>query len=153
MTASLFSPSEWSKAMQRGVGAIGTIGIILGAYFAVDSWAEDKISESELKQIKSVAEQQALNDINHSKIIQSQRIETAQTNISIVEIKMESVEDKISEREDAGKAPTDLQRRQMDRLTKLHETYEKEEEDATTKLTRITTTTVTTTTTTTDGGT
>ena len=137
--ASLFNPAEWSLAVQRGTGAITTIALIIGGYLAVEAWAEDKITESERKMIEERASVQALNDINHDKIIQSSRIVTAQTNISIIEIEIKILEDEIEEREDDGKDPTERQERAMDRLLRILETYESVEDDATGKLTHITT--------------
>jgi len=143
-----FNPSEWSVAMQRGAAAITSIGIILGGYFAVDAWAEGKITEAERRVIQSQAESQVRNEIDHDKIIQSTRITQSETNISITEMKLEQLEEDIDERADEGREPTARQERSMERLTKLLDTYETVQEDATKKLTRITTTTTTTTTTT-----
>ena len=145
--ASLFKPAEWSLAMQRGATTLAAIGGIIVAYLAVESWAEDKITESERRVITEIATHQVRNEIDHDKMIQSRRIEVAQTNIRITELQMADVEDQIDEREEDGKQATERQDRAMDRLTKMLESYEAEQEDATSKLTVITRTTTTTTTT------
>lgn len=141
-----FHPTEWSKAVKSSVAGITSIAVIIGFYLSVEAWADDKITESERRQIEERAEEQAINDINHSKIIQSARIESAQTNISITELTLAILEDEMAEREEDGKEPTERQDRAMDRLLRLLETYETEQTDATSKLTTITTTTTTTTT-------
>jgi hypothetical protein len=143
----MFSISEWSKAVKMSVGGLVTIGVIIGFYVSVDSWAEEKITEAEIRMIERNAADQAKNDISHDKMIQSSRISRSETNITITEMKLEELEDQIDERTDAGREPTARQERSMSRLTKLLETYESEQLDATTKLTVITTTTTTTTTT------
>lgn len=150
MAASLFSPSEWSKAVKAGIATLTTVGVVLTMYFAVDAWAEGKISASERRQIQSAAETQVRNEIDHDKIIQSTRISQSEINITITEMKLEELEDEIDERADAGRDPTARQERSMNRLTRLLETYESEQMDATSKLTVITHTTITTTTTTTE---
>lgn len=132
--------------MQRGVATITSIGFILGGYFAVDAWADEKITASEKRILTSQIEQQVRNEIDHSKILQSQRISTSEININIVEMKLAELEDSMDERQEEGKDPTARQERSMERMTKLLETYETEQLDATAKLTRITTTTTTTTT-------
>jgi hypothetical protein len=135
----LLNPAEWSKAVKGGVAAIVTIATIIGMYVSVEGWAEEKITESERRMIEERAEAQALNDINHDKIIQSSRLNTAQTNISIVEIEITILEDEIEEREEDGRDPTERQERAMDRLLRILETYEGVEVDATDKLTHIST--------------
>lgn len=147
MAASLFSPSEWSKAVKAGIATLTTIGGVLTMYFAVNAWADEKISASELRQIQAAAEVQVRNEIDHDKMIQSTRISQSETNITITEMKLEELEDKIDERADAGRDPSARQERSMERLSKLLETYEEEQLDATSKLTIITRTTTTTTTT------
>jgi hypothetical protein len=131
--------------VKAGVSVVVTFGGIIGLYLAVDAWAEDKITDSERRMITEQAELQAVNDINHSKIIQSQRITSSETNIEITNIKLEQLEDDIDARAEDGKDPTARQERTMNRLTSLLESYEEVNEDATTKLTTITTTTTTTT--------
>ncbi len=143
----MFSVSEWSKAVKMSVGGLITIGVIIGFYVSVDSWAEEKITEAEIRMIERTAASQAVNDIAHNKMIQSSRISRSETNITITEMKLEELEDQIDERTDAGREPTARQERSMMRLTRLLETYETEQLDATTKLTVITTTVTTTTTT------
>ena len=143
-----FKFSEWHVAVRAGVSVVLTFGAIIGTYIAVDAWADDKITESERRMITEAAEQQAINDINHSKIIQSQRIASSENSIEIAEIKLAQLEDDIDERNEDGKDPTARQERSMMRLTKLLESYEETHDDATTKLTTITTITTTTTTTT-----
>jgi len=145
VAASLFSPSEWSKAVKAGIATLTTVGTVLAMYFTVNAWADDKISASELRQIQSAAEMQVRNDIDHDKIIQSSRISRSETNITITEMKLEELEDEIEERADGGKDPTARQERSMGRLIKLLDTYESEQLDATDKLTVITHTTTTTT--------
>lgn len=140
-----FKPSEWSKAVQRSVAGFMSVGAIIGMYLTVEAWADDKISESERRQIQATAEVQARNDIDHDKIIQSARISQSETNIEIIEIKLSQLEDEIDERTEDGKEPTARQERTIERLSKLLETYEETQKDATEKLTTITTTTVTTT--------
>ncbi len=145
----MVSISEWSKAVKMTVGGLTTIGVIIGLYVSVDSWAEDKISAAEIRMIERTAEVQARNEIDHDKIIQSSRISQSETNITITEMKLEELEDQIDGRTEKGREPTARQERSMDRLTRLLETYESEQLDATAKLTVITHTTTTTTTTTT----
>lgn len=140
--------SEWHTAVKSGIAVVITFGGIISLYLAVDAWAEDKITESERRMITEAAGQQAINDINHSKIIQSQRISSSETNIEITEIKLAQLEDEIDGRVEDGKEPSARQERSMTRLTKLLESYEETHDDATKKLTTITTITTTTTTTT-----
>lgn len=142
--------SEWHSAVKAGVGVMGTIGAIIGSYIAVEAWAEDKISETERKVITEMIEQQVRNEIDHDKIVQSQRLDFAQTNLNLIELQMEHLEEEIAEREEDGQEPTERQKRKMNRLVRQLEVYEAVEEEATTKLTIITRTTTTTTETTTD---
>jgi len=142
------NPSEWSGAVQKSVAGLTTVGVIIGMYLAVDAWAEDKISASEQRQLEQRIENQVRNEIDHDKMVQSQRLYTSETNISIVEMKLEQLEDEIDERAEDGKDPTARQERSLDRLSSLLETYEEVELDARNKLTVITHTTTTTTTTT-----
>jgi len=140
------NPSEWSKAVQMTVGGLATVGTIIGMYVAVDAWAEDKISASEQRQLEERIEVLIRNEIDHDKIVQSQRIATSDLNITVTEMKLEQLEEDIDERADDGRDPTARQERSMKRLTKLLETYETEQLDATAKLTKTTVTTTTTTT-------
>jgi hypothetical protein len=132
--------------MQRGAATLVAITAIIGAYVAVDAWAEDKATSAQLETLKVIAESQVRNEIDHDKMIQSTRISQSETNIIITEMKLEQLEEDIDERVDEGREPTARQQRSMNRLTNLLETYETEQVDATTKLTKITTTTTTTTT-------
>lgn len=143
----MFSISEWSKAVKATVAGVTTVGVIIGLYLSVDSWADEKITEAEIRMIERVAETQVRNEMDHDKMIQSTRISQSDTNITITEMKLEELEDEIDERGDDGKEPTARQERSMGRLTSLLETYELEQLDATKKLTKITHTTTTTTTT------
>jgi hypothetical protein len=140
------NPAEWSVAVQRGAATLAAIAGIIASYVAVEAWAEDKISEAQLQQLKVIAETQVRNEIDHDKMVQSSRLTTSELNISITEMKLEQLEEEVDARNDAGREPTARQQRSMERLTKLLETYETEQMDAQTKLTVITTTTTTTTT-------
>lgn len=140
------NPSEWSKAVQMSVGGLTTVAAIIGLYLGVEAWAEDKISYAEKRVLTKQIEMQVRNEIDHSKMEQSSRLENAETRIQIAELELANVEEEIVEREEAGREPTLLQQRKLERLTKVLETYESVQEDAQRKLTKITTTTTTTTT-------
>jgi hypothetical protein len=140
-----FNPAEWSKAVKASVAGLTTIGVIIGLYMSVEGWADDKISDSERRQLEQRVEAQVRNEMDHSKMVQSARIATSELSITVTEMKLEQLEEDIDERVDAGKEPTSRQERSMERLTRMLETYETEQLDATTKLTTITTTTTTTT--------
>lgn len=137
--------SKWSDSVKLATGAVTSIAIILGGYFSVEVWAESKIAEAERRVITTQIEMQVRNEIDHSKMEQSQRLETAETRIVITELELANVEESIEEREDEGKQPTLLQQKKMERLMRVLETYESVQEDAERKLTKITTTTITTT--------
>lgn len=137
--------SKWSDSVKLATGAVTSIAIILGGYFSVEAWAESKIAEAERRVITTQIEMQVRNEIDHSKMEQSQRLETAETRIVITELELANVEESIEEREDEGKQPTLLQQKKMERLMRVLETYESVQEDAERKLTKITTTTITTT--------
>jgi len=132
------SISEWSKAVKATVAGAITVGTIIGLYISVDSWADEKILDAKIEQIERAAEVSALNDINHDKIIQSNRIDHSEMNIQITEMKLEEVEDEIDERKEQGQEPTARQERSSKRLLSLLEAYEAEHDDATEKLTKIT---------------
>lgn len=138
------NPKEWSQAVQMTVGGLSTVALIISMYLGVDAWAEGKITASEQRQLEQRIEAQVRNEIDHDKITQSTRLAVSSTNITIVELQLEQLEEDIDERSDAGREPTARQERTMTRLTKMLETYESVQLDATTKLTRITTTTTTT---------
>lgn len=140
------NPSEWPVAVQRGAATLAAIGGIVGAYIAVEAWAGEMITKSERKVITEIVTQQVRNEIDHSKMEQSQRIDTATTNISLIELQMENLEEDIAEREEEGQDPTERQKRKMDRLVRQLEVYESEQVQATEQLTKITRTTTTTTT-------
>lgn len=144
------NPSEWSKAVQMTVGGLATVGTIIGLYLGVEAWAEDRITQSERRVITEIVTQQVRNEIDHDKMIQSQRLSEADTNLRVTELQLEILEDEIAEREESGLEPTERQKRKMDRLLSVVETYETVREQATENLTRITRTTTTTTTTTTE---
>ena len=137
--------SKWSDSVKLATGAVTSIAIILGGNFSVEVWAESKIAEAERRVITTQIEMQVRNEIDHSKMEQSQRLETAETRIVITELELANVEESIEEREDEGKQPTLLQQKKMERLMRVLETYESVQEDAERKLTKITTTTITTT--------
>lgn len=139
------NPSEWPVAVQRGAATLAAIGGIVGAYIAVEAWAGEMITKSERRVITEIVTQQVRNEIDHSKMEQSQRIDTATTNISLIELQMENLEEDIAEREEEGQAPTERQKRKMDRLVRQLEVYESEQVQATEQLTKITRTTTTTT--------
>ena len=139
-----FNPTEWSKAVKTSVAGLVTIGTIIGLYISVEGWADDKITESERRQLEQRVEAQVRNEMDHDKMVQSSRIATSELNITVTEMKLEQLEEDIDERAEDGKEPTARQKRSIERLTKLLETYESEQVDATTKLTTITTTTTTT---------
>lgn len=136
--------SEWHNAVKAGVAVVGTFGAIIGIYMSVDAWAEDKIAAAEQRQLEQRIEDQVRNEIDHDKIVQSTRIATSTTNITIVELQLEQLEEDIDERTDAGRDPTARQQRSMERLTKLLEAYEEVQVDATKKLSKTTITTTTT---------
>lgn len=140
------NPSEWPVAVQRGAATLAAIGGIVGAYIAVEAWAGEMITKSERRVITEIVTQQVRNEIDHSKMEQSQRIDTATTNISLIELQMENLEEDIAEREEEGQDPTERQKRKMDRLVRQLEVYESEQVQATEQLTKITRTTTTTTT-------
>lgn len=142
-------PSEWPVAVQRGAATLAAIGGVIGAYLAVEAWAGDMITKSERRVITEIVTQQVKNEIDHSKMEQSQRIDTATTNIALVELQMEHLEEEIAEREEEGQEPTERQQRKMNRLVRQLEIYETEQTEATEQLTKIQRTTTTTTTTTT----
>lgn len=91
--------SEWHNAVKAGVAVVGTFGAIIGIYLAVDAWAEDKISISERRQLEQRVEAQVRNEIDHDKMIQSQRLSEADTNLHLYELQLEMLEDEIDERE------------------------------------------------------
>jgi len=141
-----FNPAEWSVAVQRGAATLAAVAAIIASYVGVDAWADEKASSAQLATLKVVAEAQVRNEIDHDKMVQSQRISQSETNITITEMKLEQLEDDVDERTEEGKEPTARQARSIQRLTKMLETYETEQIDATAKLTVITHTTTTTTT-------
>lgn len=144
-----FKFSELHNSVKLGIGAVTTIAAIIGIYVSVEAWADDKletrVSEAELATIKSLAEAQARNEIDHDKITQRTRLVEAVSGINITDLQLQILEEDISEREEQGLEPTARQERQLQRLTKVSETYELIQTDATEKLTRTTTMTITTT--------
>jgi len=145
--------SEWHSAVKTGVAVIGTFSAIIGIYVGFDAWAsdkiEDRVSETELAVIKSQAEIQARNEIDHDKITQRTRIVEAAAGISVTDLQLQILEEEIAEREEQGLPPTARQQLKMDRLLKVTETYTAIQTDATEKLTKTASSTITTTTTTT----
>lgn len=131
------NPSEWSTAVKAGVTAFGSIGAIIGMYLAVESWADEKISEAEIRQIKADAEQEVRSELAHDRIVQSNRISSSETNIAVVELQLALIEEEIDARTGDGLEPLASQERTRERLIALIEIYSQEQEDATKKLTAI----------------
>jgi hypothetical protein len=143
-----FKFSELHNTVKLGIGAATTVAAIIGIYVGVEAWADEKlesrISAVELATIKKLAEVQARNEIDHDKITQRTRLVEATSGINITDLQLQILEEEVAEREEQGLEPTARQTRQMERLTKVSETYELVQRDATEKLTVTTITTTTT---------
>lgn len=116
----LKTPREWSKAVKMTVAGVTTVGGIIAMFMSVESWTDEKIATavtaSEMRVIQAQARVQVANDINHDKIIQSQRLSEARTNIRLLELELEQLEDEIEYRREQNQQPTVRQERAMARL-------------------------------------
>lgn len=137
----LKTPNQWSTAVKGTVVGITTIGGIIGMFLTVDSWTDDKIkteiTASEKRTIEQAARRHVEHEINHDKIIQSQRMIEAQANIKIASLELAQVEDEIDERREAGLDVTERQKRAQDRLMEAIGIWERQMDDARDKLTTV----------------
>ena len=105
--SSVFHPNEWSKAVKATVAGITTIGGIIAMFVTVESWTDEKIqtavSASEKRQIEEAAKRHAIHDISHDKMIQGERITTAEANIRIAQIELSLLEAEIDGRRADGR--------------------------------------------------
>lgn len=139
--STVFHPTEWSKAVKMTVAGLATIGGIIGMFIGVESWTDEKIeskvTESEKRQIEQNARLQVTNEINHDKMIQSQRLSEAEIQIKLIELEMKNLEDEIDRRRSEGLNQTVRQERTLARLIESMRIWESQHEDAQEKLTRV----------------
>lgn len=138
---SKFNPSEWSKAVKMTVAGLATIGGIIGMFMTVDTWTDEKIqghvTASEKRQIQALAVNQVANEINHDKMIQSQRLSEAEIQIKLLELQLRNLEEEIDLRLSENLEPTVRQERTLARLIESMRIWESQHEDAQRKLTRV----------------
>lgn len=110
-------------------------------FLTVDSWTSDKIhteiTASEKRTIEAAARRHVEHEINHDKIIQSQRMVEAQANIRIAEIQLARLEDEIEQRKESGLNVTERQERGYKRLIEEIAIWERQVDDAREKLTTV----------------
>lgn len=88
------------------MGALGLIGGILAAYFAIEAWADDRYQK-----IPDALMQQARNEVQHDKITQQQQMEYHETQLSLKELEAKQIEAEIG-----GDEPTARESRIIERI-------------------------------------
>jgi hypothetical protein len=125
------------NAVKAGAGVIAAIGVIIGGYVSVESWAAEQAAKVTEEIKAEMAIKEAKNALVHDRMYQTQRGQNSEIQIKILERELEDVELEIQERIDDGKEPSLSQERQRERLLEAIDYHEQQLRDARNKIEHI----------------
>jgi VIT1/CCC1 family predicted Fe2+/Mn2+ transporter len=125
------------NAVKAGAGVIAAIGVIIGGYVSVESWAAEQAAKVTEEIKAEMAIKEAKNALVHDRMYQTQRGQNSEIQIKILERELEDVELEIQERIDDGKEPSLAQERQRERLLEAIDYHEQQLRDARNKIEHI----------------
>lgn len=125
------------NAVKAGAGVIAAIGVIIGGYVSVESWAAEQAAKVTEEIKTEMAIKEAKNALVHDRMYQTQRGQNSEIQIKILERELEDVELEIQERIDDGKEPSLSQERQRERLLEAIGYHEQQLRDARNKIEHI----------------